>query len=130
MDILADTSKWISFLSNPEDKDSDRFYELILEDRICICPTIIQELLQGCRNKKEFKILKDKISGLKQLINDPYDAAIGASNLYLELRQKGAIIRKSNDCLIAWYAIEHNLKVWHLDRDFDMIATHSTLQVF
>jgi predicted nucleic acid-binding protein len=86
MDILADTSKWISFLSNPEDKDSDRFYELILEDRICICPTIIQELLQGCRNKKEFKILKDKISGLKQLINDPYDAAIGASNLYLELR--------------------------------------------
>jgi predicted nucleic acid-binding protein len=130
MEILVDTSRWITFLNYPEDRDSDRFYNLIVEDRICICPPVFQELLQGCRNINESRILEDKLSGLNRLENDPYEAAIGAAKLYMDLRQKGATIRKSNDCLIAWYAIRHNLKVWHLDRDFDMIAKYSNLQVF
>lgn len=130
MEILVDTSKWITFLNNPKDIDSDKFYNLIMEDRICICPPIFQELLQGCRNIKESWILEDKLSGLTRLENDPYEAAVGAAKLYMNLRQKGATIRKSNDCLIAWYAIRNNLKVWHLDRDFDMIAKYSNLQVF
>lgn len=130
MEILVDTSKWITFLNNPEDIDSDKFYNLIMEDRICICPPIFQELLQGCRNIKESWILEDKLSGLTRLENDPYEAAVGAAKLYMNLRQKGATIRKSNDYLIAWYAIRNNLKVWHLDRDFDMIAKYSNLQVF
>ncbi|MCL6257799.1 PIN domain-containing protein [Aquiflexum sp. TKW24L] len=130
MDILVDTSKWISFLNNPEDNEPELFQSLLVEDKICICPPIFQELLQGCRNKKEFDLLEDRLSGLFQLVSDSYLAAAGAAKLYVELRQKGATIRKSNDCLIAWYAIEHNLSIWHLDRDFDAIAKHSNLKIF
>ncbi|MCH6234593.1 PIN domain-containing protein [Cognataquiflexum rubidum] len=130
MEILVDTSKWISFLNNPDDKDSELFQSQLVEDKICICPPIFQELLQGCRNKKEFDLLEDKLSGLLQLVSDPYLAAVGAGKLYLEMRQKGATIRKSNDCLIAWFAIEYNLPVWHLDRDFDTISKHSNLKIF
>lgn len=40
---------------------------------------------------------------------DTVEAAIGAADLYRALRKKGITIRKSNDCLIAYYAIAHNV---------------------
>jgi predicted nucleic acid-binding protein len=52
-----------------------------------------------------------------------------AATIYRLLRAKGVTIRKSNDCLIAAYAIEAGLPVAHLDRDFDRIARHTDLAV-
>ncbi|GAA4798342.1 hypothetical protein GCM10023231_28820 [Olivibacter ginsenosidimutans] len=47
----------------------------------------------------------------------------------LECR-KGVTIRKSNDCLIAYYAIFHAITIVHADRDFETIRQHSDLQVW
>jgi predicted nucleic acid-binding protein len=60
---------------------------------------------------------------------DPIEAAIGAADLYRSLRKKAVTIRKPNDCLIAYYALAHNLPVLHNDVDFDQIARHSSLRV-
>ncbi len=55
MNILADSSIWIDFLKDRNFENSDKFYETILQDTICIGPQIVQELLQGCRYFDEFK---------------------------------------------------------------------------
>ncbi len=130
MYILPDTSIWISFFNNPTSAIAEKLYSLINEDRIAICPPIYQEILQGTKDQKNFLLLSEKLSSLTRLTSEPYEASIGAAQIYSNLRQKGVTIRKSHDCLIAWYAIKHKIPIWHQDRDFDMIASHENLSIF
>ena len=53
----------------------------------------------------------------------------GAADLYRSLRKNGITIRKSNDCLIAYYAISFAVSLVHTDRDVDLLAKHSGLKV-
>lgn len=130
MYILPDTSIWITFFNNPQSSIAEKLYSLIEEDRIIICPPIYQEILQGTKDQKSFQTLSEKLTSLARLKADPYIAAEGAAQIYSSLRQKGVTIRKSNDCLIAWYAIKHNVPIWHQDRDFDKIASQENLIIF
>ena len=43
-------------------------------------------------------------------------------------RKKGITIRKSNNCLVAYFAIYFNVPLLHNDVDFKMIALHSSLK--
>lgn len=130
MYILPDTSIWITFFNNPTSPIAEKLYSLIEEDRIIICPPIYQEILQGTKDQKSFQTLSEKLASLARLNADPYIAAAGAAQIYSSLRQKGVTIRKSNDCLIAWYAIQNNIQIWHQDRDFDRIASQKKLMIF
>jgi predicted nucleic acid-binding protein len=130
MYILPDTSIWITFFNNPQSSIAEKLYSLIEEDRIIICPPIYQEILQGTKDQNSFQTLSEKLTSLARLKADPYIAAEGAAQIYSSLRQKGVTIRKSNDCLIAWYAIKHNVPIWHQDRDFDKIASQENLIIF
>lgn len=130
MHILPDTSIWITFFNDPTSPIAEKLFSLIEEDRITICPPIYQEILQGTKDQKSFQTLSEKLTSLSQLKADPYLAATGAAQIYSSLRQKGVTIRKSNDCLIAWYAINHNVPIWHQDRDFDRIASQENLIIF
>jgi predicted nucleic acid-binding protein len=41
----------------------------------------------------------------------------------------GETVRKVDDCLIAAVAIRNDVAVLHDDRDFDVLARHTTLRV-
>ena len=45
-----------------------------------------------------------------------------------KLRKKGATIRKSHDCLIAYHGIYYKIPVLHRDRDFSLIEKHTKLK--
>ncbi|MEQ9299691.1 MAG: PIN domain nuclease [Cyclobacteriaceae bacterium] len=128
--LICDTSIWIDFFSG---KDTDKVKYLvqsILEDvPIYTCPTIIQELLQGIRNDDQFGLIKGRMSFFPSLDNQWLNASIGAAQLYRSIRKRGVTIRKPNDCLIAWYAIEYNLPLLHNNRDFELIAEFSELRI-
>ncbi len=64
----------------------------------------------------------DRLQSLYRLHADEYLAAEGAAQIYRRLRRKGITIRKSNDCLIAWHAMENKIPILHKDRDFDKMA--------
>ena len=128
--VLPDTSIWITFFNNPTSVIAEKLYSLINEDRIVICPPIYQEILQGTKNQKSFHFLSEKLSSLTRLNAEPYEASLGAAQIYSSLRQNGVTIRKSHDCLIAWFAIRHNIPIWHQDRDFNMIASQENLKIF
>jgi predicted nucleic acid-binding protein len=66
-------------------------------------------------------------------MSDPliFDTSVWIDLLrYRSLRKKGLTIRKSNDCLIAFYAIEFSIPLVHLDNDFDLISSHSKLKTW
>ena len=127
--ILVDTSVWIDFFNN---RDLPAVYTLsdyLQNHWVCSCPPIIQEVLQGIRDEEEYELTKDRLLSLEIFSSDPVYAAIGAADLYRRLRKNGIPIRKSYDCLIAWYAIHHKVKLLQNDNDFLQIASHTTLQL-
>lgn len=123
--IIIDTSVWIDFFNGSETQNVKIFTEYLENNfPIYICPIIIQEILQGIKSDKEFNQVKDYLFALTVLNDDAIETAIGAINIYRKLRQKGITIRKSNDCIIAYYAIKYSLKILHNDRDFDNILKY------
>ena len=129
--LLFDTSVWIDFLRNKKTPEADILTTYIENnDPILLTPTIIQEVLQGIRDDAQYEQIKDIFSYITTLQLPPTQAAVGAAELYRSLRKKGLTVRKSNDCLIAFYAIEFSTPIAHSDADFDVIAAHSKLKIW
>ncbi|MDH5398967.1 MAG: PIN domain nuclease [Cyclobacteriaceae bacterium] len=120
--LLVDTSVWICFFNGINCPETDLLSTYLEQDGpIYICPTILQEVLQGIRDDKQYAEVREYLLALPILNDDGVEMALSAAGLYRSLRKKGKTIRKSNDCLIAQYAIKHGLKVLHRDRDFDLL---------
>lgn len=129
--LLFDTSVWIDFLRNKNTPEADLLTDYIENNHpVILIPTIIQEVLQGIRDDAQYRQIKDILSYFTILQLPPIEAAIGAADLYRALRKKGLTVRKSNDCLIAFYAIEFSIPLAHGDADFDIIGDHSKLKIW
>ncbi len=123
--LLFDTSVWIDFFTGVESEQTSILKNYLENDfPIFICPVILREVLQGVGNENDYKRIKSSFLALNMLSEDPLEAAIGAADIYRKLRKKGVTIRKSNDCLIAWFAIKNSLGIVHKDRDFDVILNN------
>ncbi|MBZ0201593.1 MAG: PIN domain-containing protein [Ignavibacteria bacterium] len=130
-EVLIDTSVWIDYLNGKTNKQTSLMSEALGGDlSVFICPTVIQEILQGISNNDEHDLLKEKLFSLNVLSIDPVESAVGASNLYRSLRKKGVSIRRTNDTLIAFHCIYYNVPILHKDRDFDQISAHTKLKIF
>lgn len=127
---VVDTSVWINYLSNNDNKTVDITNRLIDSKHIFMLPVIMQEVLQGIENDKLFTTIRYYFLAFKGINFDNYEAALEAAILYRLLRKKGVTIRKPNDCLIAWLCIEFNLSLYHNDKDFDNIAKHTSLKIY
>jgi predicted nucleic acid-binding protein len=130
--FLVDSTIWIEFFKERENSiEADTLQELILqENNIFICPGIYQEVLQGVRNDKAFREIKDILLNAIMLNNEILYITEHAIDLYRFLRKKGVTIRKPYDCLIASYAIINDLYLFHNDTDFDRIEEYSQLKVY
>jgi len=126
---IFDTSVWIDFFKG-NNSDQTRLLIYLLENDLPVyyCPVILQEVLQGIKEDSELEEVKEVFSVLNKLVEDPYQAATGAAEIYRNLRKKGITISKGNDCLIAWFALKNSLEVVHNDRDFDVI--HNNIELF
>jgi predicted nucleic acid-binding protein len=129
--LIFDTSVWIDFLKDKTNPQADLLTSYIdHNDQVLLTPTILQEVLQGIREDAQYRQIKDILSYFTVLQLPPIQAAIGAAELYRGLRKKGLTILKSNDCLIAFYAIEFSTPLVHLDSDFELVSKHSNLKTW
>lgn len=125
--ILADTSIWIDFLVDP---GRARKAGPDLDDLVT-CGPVIQEVMQGFGDSNLAPIFQKRLLAFPCLSNPlPIELFLNAASLYREGRRKGYTIRSGMDCLIAAIAIEHDVPVWHRDRDFTTIAKYSRLKVY
>lgn len=127
--ILVDTSVWINFFQGQENLSTKTLEHYLANDGvICYCPTILQEILQGCKSPKQMAAIYEQFARLTSLDCGHYEASVGAAQMYFKLKKKGISIRKPNDCLIAWYAIKNNVTLIHNDKDFEMIKLEEPLK--
>ena len=130
--VLVDTSVWIDFFnSNKPSPEVKILQQLIVNDRsIFLCPVIYQEILQGIRDDRTFEHIQEMLLDFDMLDFAWMNVTNQAIDIYRTLRKKGVTIRKSNDCLIAAYAILADVQLLHKDRDFAVIAKGYNLKLF
>jgi predicted nucleic acid-binding protein len=124
--ILVDTSAWIeTFHINPTFNLTD----VIDFDDVVTCLPILQEVLQGFRDERAFRKAREAMLALP-MVGAPIgpEPVLEAVNLYRSARRAGITVRSSVDCLIAAFAIRHDLLVLHVDRDFPALARISPLR--
>jgi hypothetical protein len=129
--MIFDSTVWIDYsrgVINTQTNLLDGF--LAQGEPVDICPTILQEVLQGIKKESEYEQLREVLFEMNFLMLDPYFVAEEAAKLYRQLRRKGTTINKPNDCVIAFYAIHFDHVLVHNDKDFDKISKHSKLKVY
>jgi predicted nucleic acid-binding protein len=125
--ILIDTSVWVLFFQRG--RRPFELEQVAPWDEIVTCLPVIQEVLQGFRDEKAFRVARESFFALPS-IEAPLGPAIfeQAVDLYRAGRRAGLTVRSSVDCLIAACAIRNDAQLLHHDRDFTALAQVSALR--
>jgi predicted nucleic acid-binding protein len=132
MRILVDTSIWSLSLRRPSGVVNEEaiLLKTIIEqgEDIHLLGIILQEVLQGIRNSKDFLALKEyfKAFPLIDLSREDYVRAAELKNQLIGKGRQGSTI----DVLIASAAISHHCHLFTPDKHFTHIAEHSELKLF
>jgi predicted nucleic acid-binding protein len=129
--ILVDTSVLIPFFRG-KDTAAVRCLIQAVENEVpvFITPIIVQEILQGARNQKEWTALDRHLR--MQAMVQPTDALVthrGAGRIYFDCRRRGLTVRSTIDCLIAQLALEHELSLLQDDHDYQTIRAVRPLEL-
>ncbi|MFB2875643.1 PIN domain nuclease [Floridanema aerugineum] len=118
--FLIDTSVWISVFRD-RTGTVRRSLEAIINDQPIFLSRFTQtELLQGCRDDREWTLLETYLQD-QDYIEPTSNTWIAAARIYYDLQRQGLTVRSSIDCCIAQLAIEHQLTLIHNDHDFETI---------
>ena len=125
--VLVDTSAWIvSFKKKGNDEVKEFLKHSLQEGTAVTNELIVLELLQGCRNRKEFQSLKVRLESL-----DRVEITKGVwkrtFSLGFSLGRKGITI-PTVDLVIACVAIESDCFLLHHDKHFTMMRSYSSLR--
>ena len=117
--IFVDSSVWIDYFNGTRTLQADRLDAVLGVEPVVIGDLIVTEVLQGFRRDRDYQTAKVLLMSLD------VRALLGAANAvktadnYRVLRKHGITVRKTVDCIIATYCIEHNLPLLHSDGDFE-----------
>ena len=121
--ILIDTSAWIvSFKKAGNESLKQKVVEALASLSAATTPVIVLELLQGCRDKKEYEAMKSRMEALEMLpVNEAVWEAAYRAGYYL--RRKGIAV-PTIDILILSIAKVHSCSLLHHDKHFKLVAKH------
>lgn len=118
--FLIDTSVWISVFRDRTGVVRQSLEAIINDKSIFLNRFTQMELLQGCRDEREWTLLETYLQEQDYIESTP-NTWVAAARIYYDLQRKGLTVRSSIDCCIAQLAIEHQLILVHNDRDFETI---------
>jgi predicted nucleic acid-binding protein len=128
--ILPDSSAWIE-----EFRGTGSGVHLALRDllasggEIAVTEPVLMELLAGARSKRELRATRVRLLSFTMLRVQDLVTYERASAVWRACRLAGEPVRNTLDCLIAAVAIREGVTILHADRDFDVIARHTDLQI-
>ncbi len=124
--LLIDTSIWVKLFRKNSDDFKQTLIEAIDNKHYYLSRFTQTELLQGCLDEKEWSTLSNYLE-VQDYIEPSVESWTVAARIYYDLRRQGITVRNTIDCCIAASAIEHNLLLLHIDKDFEAIALGTSL---
>jgi hypothetical protein len=119
--VVVDTSVWIDVLRDTRGTRRAVLARAIGDDELVLTRFIQLELLQGCRDEREWGLLTEYLDS-QDYIDLSGTGWLDAARVYFDLRRRGRSVRSPIDCCIAQAAIQHGALLLHRDRDFETIA--------
>jgi predicted nucleic acid-binding protein len=126
--VLVDSSVWIDYFNGRESAVTDKLDELLSSTIIVVGDLILAEVLQGFRRDTDYRTAKALLLDLEPRPLGGLDIAQKAASHFRSLRRRGVTVRKTVDCFIAAYCIEHRIPLLYSDRDFSPFVQHLRLQ--
>ena len=125
--ILIDTSAWVEFLRGTGSPVCERV-DAGLGSDTATCHAVRMEVLAGARDEAHLADLRGLLarSTLVPIRAVDYEEAAA---LYRTCRRKGETVRKLVDCLIAAVSIRSSIPLLQSDRDFEVLARHTPLEL-
>jgi predicted nucleic acid-binding protein len=128
--VLVDSSVWIEYFRGTDVREAHVLHQLLEDEAdLCICGPVLTEVLQGIRDDKQYAKTKSELESLLYLPLKK-EQFVEAAALYRKCRKQGEIVRSPIDCVIAACAISSSVCLLQRDRDFEIIARHSTLRLY
>ena len=127
--IIPETSVWVDYLNGVTSAATERLDYEFNNGSLAVLDLILCEVLQGYRDDREYEKVRRQFETVEFCETGGKAFAIAAANNFRYLRKKGITVRKTIDCLIATYCIEHGHILLHKDRDFDPFEKHLKLRV-
>jgi predicted nucleic acid-binding protein len=126
--LLVDSSAWVEFLRNTGSAAHRAVESAVREGTAVSTDPVVLEVLAGTHPTLVDRVAR--LLGNQQFVaQEPMLDARAAADAYQTCRQEGFTPRSTIDCLIAAIAIRADIPVLHRDREFDVLARHTPLQV-
>jgi len=122
--IVVDTSVLVDLFRGHETDSTRALRQFEADGTPCAIPAVCcQEILQGARDVREWKLLLSYLETQERLVPvDPWRTHVEAARIFFDCRRRGMTVRGSLDCLIAQIALENNGTLLHDDEDYEKIA--------
>ncbi len=129
MAVLVDTSVWIDLFRARPSAHVAKLKGLLGREEILLGDLILAEILQGVRTDQDVRRVERafRAYAVVPLVGEAI-ARKSAAN-YRTLRNQGITARKTIDCVIATWCIEHRVPLLHNDRDFHAFARLGLVEV-
>jgi predicted nucleic acid-binding protein len=131
--ILADTSAWAELFRRTGSPVHTHLASILgsrdTSATVAITEPVVFELLAGRATSPELVEVRRRLLALRILNVGGLDTWELAAAIARTCRSHGHTIGSQMDCLIAAVAIRENVPVLAADRDFDVIAHHTALQL-
>ena len=119
MKILVDTSVWSLALRRSKDLENkyvDELEDLIKEVRSQLIGPVRQELLNGIKSEKQYRVLKKHLRAFKDLAIEKDDYELAAE--YFNTARKNGIQGSNTDFLLCAISTRHRMPIFTTDKDF------------
>ncbi len=127
--ILADTSAWIEFLRRTGSPTALAMRRRLDADEVATTDIVMMEVLAGTTDDARLAKARRALDGCTYFPQRRYTDATAAAALYRQCRRAGESPRQLTDCLVAAVALRNRVPVLQRDRDYDVIARHTSLSV-
>jgi len=123
--MIVDTSAVIELLRGTGSRTHLALAQALRQERPLWIPAVVlQEVLQGARDASHFVRLQSQLDQLP--LFEPDDVGElhrQAALLYARCRWRGVTVRSPIDCVVAACALEADLPLLAMDRDFSGMAS-------
>ena len=128
--MIADTSAWVEFLRGTGSGVHRRLRTQIEEgERLLVPELVVMEILVGAGDDGMARRLRTMLHSFEVVPLAPIVDSEQAAALQRRCRAAGHAVRSMVDCLIAATALRLREPILHRDRDFELLAGVSDLEL-
>ena len=117
--VIVDTTVWVDYLNGISTPEVDWFDRESERQRLGLLDLTVCEVLQGISTDAAAAQVLRTLRRFEVFDTGGIALAEAAARNYRSLRASGRTVRKTIDCLIATFCLEHSHALLHCDRDFD-----------